>query len=195
MLQSSDLLSTVFARSNLVYLIWPLIVSLKISSSISSAILKPLIVPERGREEARSQCDVYLTFSTGSWLSGLLLLAEHIGLPALAIGHHLLDAAFLHPRSHKSQQCQMGYPNRIRGVFGFIHVLVSCICLLWLYLLWMHSCASVLLLSWRVHCEFHLNPGPKWFLFSNLIIHIIQWFLFPLQRSPPWGLRQWLRNQ
>lgn len=82
-----------------------LIVSLKISSSISSAILKPLLLPER--EEAHSQCDVYLTFSTGPWLSGLWLLAEHIrlagALPALATGHHFLDSAFLHPRSHKSQ--------------------------------------------------------------------------------------------
>lgn len=44
-----------------------LTVSLKISSSVSSAILKPLILPEREREkeEAHSLCDVYLTFSTG----------------------------------------------------------------------------------------------------------------------------------
>lgn len=58
-----------------------LTVSLKISNSISSAILKPLKLPERRtREGAHSQRDVYLAFSTGLWLSELWLLAEHIRL-------------------------------------------------------------------------------------------------------------------
>lgn len=78
-----------------------LMVSLKISSSISCAILKPLKLPEREdgeREKAHSQFDVYLAFSTGLWLGVLWLLAEHIrlaeALPALAVGHHTLDDEF-----------------------------------------------------------------------------------------------------
>lgn len=48
-------------------------------------------------EEAPSHCDIYLTFSTGAWLSELWLLAEHPPPPpkqSLATWHHILPAAF-----------------------------------------------------------------------------------------------------
>lgn len=136
-----------------------LIVSLKISSSISSAILKPLLLPER--EEAHSQCDVYLTFSTGPWLSGLWLLAEHIrlagALPELATGHRFLDSAFLHPRSHKSQWWQNIPPGL--GVGGYLDafmVLVSCIRIVFVFVLM--ACVCI--------CAFIVLSSALWILFK-----------------------------
>lgn len=123
--QSSDLLSTVFVPVLTLYVSFDLLtlmVSLKISSSISSAILKPLILPERERgrerEEARSQCDVYLTFSTGPWLSGAVIASRthRASRGSPSIGYRAPLTGCCIPASSLTQEPVMTkYSTRIRG--------------------------------------------------------------------------------
>ena len=70
--------------SNLEYCIWPHMVSLKNEPHLLWSYSWTTYSArhggrEREREEASSQSDVYQTFSTGPWLTGLRLIAEHGG--------------------------------------------------------------------------------------------------------------------
>ena len=163
-----------------------LMVSLKISSSISNAILKPLIFARERGGEGGSSFPVWWLSDIFHWpVTQWAAIASRThrasrGSPSVGCRAPLTGCCI--PASSLTQEPAMTkYSTRIRG--WDLDPLVSCICIVCVFVLnaFMCICAFILLASTPciLWC---LNPGLKWFGFSKSIIHTIKWFF--LQKMP-----------